>query len=366
MRIFFETKKVTRPNYLPKLKQGVEVFEIGANKIFVGNLKNGIELENIPISLIRSFNGRRTLQTIVENSLLDSNLIDGIIDLLSNRKMIDIYPTRLVYEERTLPDSPKPITSANSAKVFESDIAHRDFEQRVISESSVTTWRDEALDGGRTRLSERQRFSIKILGDEEMAIALYFLLASSGFTQLSLEIEREVQMDDLRSGIFNVEDIGISIRDSINKAIYDRRLFKYSDEEIKQKSNLVLFFGKPGDKLIQEWMSNEIPHLVIESIAPNFIVGPIVLPGASPCLNCVSLSDTKILRNIKQISAFQRPALAALNWIIAYLALAIAEFADGESSPLIGSAKVFDVTNPNLIRDIKYPRHPTCGCNWLK
>lgn len=364
MRILFETKKVTKPNYLPKLKPGVEAFEIGANRIYVGNIKAGIQLEQIPISLIRAFNGRKTLKSLSEISLVDSDLIEDLIALLLEKGLIDIYPTRMVFEERYLSKLP---TRANSAALFANDIAIRDFEMRVAAEAAITTWRPGIDDGGRSALSMRQKFPVLILGDEELSISTYFALVESGFNRINLNLKRELQMDDLRTGHFSLTDVGRELMEVLAQRIKERQLFKSLGNAQEQVSEpqLIIYFGRPGTKLIQEWMSQELAHIVIESIGPNLLVGPLVIPGKSPCLNCVSLVDTKILRNLKEISAFQRPALAAINLITGYLSLAIAEFVDTGSSPLVGSAKVFDLVNPNEIRELKYPRHPACGCNWL-
>ena len=358
MKILFEVKKVTRPNLLPKIKQGVEFFEVGNNRIYIGNLKGGIQVENIPISLIRSFNGRKTLSQIAENTLVKPELIDELIELLLAHQLIDIYPTKLIFEDRFH-------SKKNGAtKPFENDVAVRDFEQKIAAESALTTFRSGINDGGKPMLSRRQQFEIKIMGDEELSIALYVSLLSSGFTSTLLEINRDVQMDDLRSGILQLGDVGRKIQETLERLKKVHQLFK-DGEQHQKASTLVIYFGRPNEKLIQEWMSQDILHLTIESIGPNVVIGPIVLPGQSPCLNCVTKVDTKILRNIKEISAFQRPAIGALNWITGYLNLAVAEFVDTGSSPLIGCAKVFDFVNPNEIREIKYPRHPACGCNWL-
>lgn len=365
MRILFEAKKVTQPNYLPQLKESVEVFEIGANRIYVGNLKYGIELADIPASLIRSFNGRKALKVIAMNSLVDSNLLIETVDLLLREGLIDIYPSKLIYEERY---QSKLINQSSASKIFENDIAIRDFETKVRSESSITTWRADSYDGGRTKLSDRQRYSIEIQGNEEASISLYLSLAASGFSTLNLNIDREIQLDDLRSGIFDLHHVGMDMKELLVKFRRDRQLFKITtppENQNTKRIDLLIYFGHATEKMIQSWMSDEIPHLIIESVGPNFIIGPLVLPGISPCLNCLSKSDTKILQNLKQISVFQRPALAALNWMVGYLTLIIGEYFDTKSSPLVGSAKVFDATNPNSTRDIKYPRHPACGCNWL-
>lgn len=362
MKILFEIKKVTKPNYLPKLKQGVEIFELGGGKIYIGNIKRGIQLENIPISLPRAFNGRKSLKYIIENTVVDQELVEDLVDLLVKQELLDIYPTKLIFEDRFQ----SQITGRPSnSGLFENDVAVRDFEHRINAESALTTWRKGVIEGGKVLLSKRQEIQLKLMGDEESCIALYLSLIASGFTGTYLDINRELQMDDLRAGFFNLNDVGSNLKSTLEAIVKERQLFKNGDQH-ENKAVLIIYFGKPTDKEIQSWLSEEVPHLIIESIGPNLVVGPLVLPGDSPCLNCVSKVDTKILKGIKEISAFQRPAIGALNWIIGYLNLAIAEFVDTGSSPLIGSAKVFDVVNPNEIREIKYPRHPSCGCNWLK
>ena len=360
MKILFELKKVTKPNYLPKLKTGVELFETGNGRFYVGNLKRGIELNGIPISLLRQFNGRRTIKQIADNTLVEIEAIERTIGILQEQELIDIYPTKMVFEDRFQSRIPGRPTSNG---VFENDVAVRDFEQRIRSESSITAWREGANEGGKVLLSKRQEIQIKILGDDESSIALLLSLNASGFTNASVYIEREIEMDDTRTGIFNLNDVGAPIKNVVERIQRERQLFK-SDQNSDAKT-LIINFGNPGEKAIQQWLSDEATHLVVQSIGPNLYVGPLVIPGKTPCLNCVAMVDTKILKNLKTISDYQRPAIGALNWIIGYLTLAISEFIDTGNSPLLGCAKVFDSTDPNMIRDIKYPRHPSCGCNWL-
>jgi hypothetical protein len=276
--------------------------------------------------------------------------------------LLDIYPTKLVFEDRFQ----SQITGRpSSSGLFENDIAVRDFEHRITAESAISTWRSGVIEGGKVLLSKRQEIDVTLMGDEESCIALYLSLIASGFTGTTIDIKRELQMDDLRAGFFNLNDVGSELKLTLDRIGKERQLFKNGDKHLNN-AKLIIYFGRPTEREMQGWLSEDKAHLIIESIGPNLVVGPLVLPGISPCLNCVSKVDTKILKGIKEISAYQRPAIGALNWIIGYLNLAIAEFVDTGNSPLVGSAKVFDVVNPNEIREIKYPRHPSCGCNWLK
>lgn len=350
MKILFEIKNVTKPNSLPKLKTGVELIDLGGGRTFVGNLKRGIQIENIPISLLRLFNGRRTYKQISELTLVQEQELDELIDLLTKEGLLDLYPTKLIFEDRY------------STKVTDKDIAMRDFNTKLNAEVTTSLWRTKANDGGKVIISKRQDFSIKLEGDEEFQINLYFQLLAAGFNEIDINIPREVLLDDLRNGHIQLSDAGKPMNQLLNELAKHRKLFE--SDVIKREPGLVIYFGRATEKQVQSWLSLGISHLTIESIGPNIIVGPLVIPGQSPCLNCVAKVDTKILRNIRDLSAFQKPAIGALNWITGYLNLVISEFVDTGNSPLIGSAKVFDVVNPNEIRDIKYPRHPACGCNW--
>jgi len=350
MKILFEVKNVSKPNSLPKLKTGVELIDLGGGKTFVGNLKHGIQIENIPISLLRLFNGRRTYKQISELTLVQEPELDELIELLSNQGLLDLYPTKLIFEDRY------------NTKVTEKDIAMRDFNMKLNSELTTSLWRNKVNDGGKVLISKRQDFAIKLEGDEEFRINLYLQLLASGFNSIEIDIPRDVQLDDLRTGQLHLSDAGKPTNSVLDGLAKYRKLF--NSDSTKKDPDLLIYFGRPTEKEIQKWLSLGISHLSIESIGPNIVVGPLVIPGQTPCLNCVAKVDTKILRNIKEISAFQKPAIGALNWITGYLNLIIAEFVDTGNSPLIGSAKVFDVVNPNEIRDIKYPRHPACGCNW--
>jgi hypothetical protein len=54
--------------------------------------------------------------------------------------------------------------------------------------------------------------------------------------------------------------------------------------------DLIISTESIPQETIQSWLSENIVHLPISNLAENkIVIGPIVIPGKTPCLNCLNL-----------------------------------------------------------------------------
>ena len=93
--------------------------------------------------------------------------------------------------------------------------------------------------------------------------------------------------------------------------------------------------GKVKNSDLQSWVSENLAHLIVRiGLGPNVIIGPLVIPGKTPCFNCVLLSEEESslvwqgLHYADQVEMTHSLTSSALNLIGGMLALSIAQFAD--------------------------------------
>jgi hypothetical protein len=132
-------------------------------------------------------------------------------------------------------------------------------------------------------------------------------------------------------------------------------------------------------------LAADVPHLSVVVREAGLIVGPLVLPGAGPCLRCLDLHrtdrDPAWPRLLAQLPGRSTPAdagetassqlgasLAALQ-VLAHLdglatAPARAKAAAASARPAsVGATLEVDLPD-GLVSRRPWPVHPACGCNW--
>jgi hypothetical protein len=131
-------------------------------------------------------------------------------------------------------------------------------------------------------------------------------------------------------------------------------------------------------------LAADVPHLSVVVREAGLIVGPLVLPGAGPCLRCLDLHrtdrDPAWPRLLAQLPGRATPAdagetassqlgaaLAALQ-VLAHLdGLAAPGPAGGAGAPprpaSVGATLEVDLPD-GLVSRRPWPVHPACGCSW--
>ena len=133
---------------------------------------------------------------------------------------------------------------------------------------------------------------------------------------------------------------------------------------------------------MQRWMSEEISHLLVgDLIEERIVIGPIVLPGQSPCLNCINLYRAEQLPyfgKLELLAGFSNFDLelpsAQVALISGLVAAQVIEFCEVQSgsrlgavSELAGITQSINLLNPlDLCGEKRYWQpHSSCGCQTL-
>jgi bacteriocin biosynthesis cyclodehydratase domain-containing protein len=118
-------------------------------------------------------------------------------------------------------------------------------------------------------------------------------------------------------------------------------------------------------------MSTGTPHLLVDTPdAASLVVGPLVIPGQTPCARCIALareeqseiwSGVDWQRNILQSAEVP---VSVAHHIAGLIALELLRFIDSGDSEMIGSRVRCNYHSPLQGGRIIYARHPACGCSW--
>jgi bacteriocin biosynthesis cyclodehydratase domain-containing protein len=129
--------------------------------------------------------------------------------------------------------------------------------------------------------------------------------------------------------------------------------------------------------MLLHWTHQKLPHLVIHApIGDEIVVGPLVIPGESPCIRCLSLYqidnfgftqleriDLTLVNELPAATAYYIAAIAAAQ-ILHFIDETLSDFKPHEPR----NTGVGEVTYINFQRltepqVVAIARHPLCGCD---
>ena len=131
----------------------------------------------------------------------------------------------------------------------------------------------------------------------------------------------------------------------------------------------------PERSVVEQLVTRGTPHLVASVLENVGTIGPLVLPGRSPCLRCLDLHrtdrDPRWPLLVAQLSgrapaSYVAPCDVALAAAVgAHAVLAALAFIDAPEAdhPLAGAVAELGPAGLGLSRRT-FVTHPTCGCRW--
>lgn len=135
--------------------------------------------------------------------------------------------------------------------------------------------------------------------------------------------------------------------------------------------------GEPDREVLDQWMRQGTPFLLLRVTEGRTVVGPFVQPGATACVRCIDAHHTDVdadwpllVRQYSRAASRDRsdgtPEPVDPTQVAAGLALAahdVTVYADG-MCPSTWSATV--TVGPDLVQlhTHLWQRHPDCGCWW--
>lgn len=274
------------------------------------------------------------------------------------------------------------------------------FADRVIAEENISQLRSP--NSARGEIVNRKGFTISLINSvssnsanstsssttsasssalsSPLLATLYSLLLAAGFTSTYVGQEksyRRILPREVHGLAISASDIGATENETMERLERSSSLFT-QDGALEAKAkltnesrfSLVIAAGVPEPHILQKWMSEGVPHLVISSMEESFIeIGPLVIPGTSACVNCTQLAQRELnsLAPLMELVRSQRAPRDIPGNFIAVIAgsisLLVSEFAATGSSELINRSIRYDARRICNPEHRQWSRSSFCGCS---
>ncbi len=360
---------------LEKLRPHLKVGTIVAprsDSTYVGSSDHGLEVSSPARSVLVAMDGVRTCQELSDWLEVPLGEIENLVRELDEAGWIDTQTSKLsVHTRFHSPNANRATHDGDDSN----DGAVQQLRAKLAPELSLATWLANVRDGGVATLSRRRDWQVNIFGDSRIATLLYGILLASGISHTALQSpsnQRTINEADLCAGFLHPGDIGHSYWARTQELRRELSLFpptKRSDDGSSRK--LMVAVGNVPPNHLQEWMSQGIPHLFIDTPdCASITLGPLVIPGQTPCARCISLSLDDQHPTWREISMQRRinPAkevpVSVAHSMAGLVALELLRYIDEGNSSLIGGSARMDYRQPTVLEPQTFTRHPACGCNW--
>jgi hypothetical protein len=362
-----------------RLKRGVALYATeGPDHFLVGSKKRAIRIDRVEertflSSLAAGVSDEEIASLLSHLTPMQKKNCEGLLQKLEANRLCEVREGKLTLSQRFI--SPHLGRATKNSRP-ERDAAFIQLQNRVAPELSQTAWVDGVEDSGVEILSSRQDFLIEISGNNRVATILYSLLLASGATQTrfapgSRGANPLVGDLDIAIGTFTTQEIGFNFEKQCEVLRKELSLFpldretNYLDEI--STPELRVHCGDIDPEKLSQWMSTTQPFIHIPSpLADTAQIGPLVIPGKTPCLRCAELverdqsgvTDRKALRDE---ATSDYPVIAA--YFIASLAASqILAYFENKSSETTGKVISLDYQALTYPQVATIARHPLCGC----
>ena len=333
-------------NYL-KLKSGVALTPTVDGYLLALPTHGLLISSGLQLQLARSFDGRRSVQEIARGLICDTATVSNFAELLASQGLIEAGAA--------------PLSLASG------DLSEQIISARSEIERGLLTHRPGVSDGGSGEFLARAAATILISGENRLARNLLAVLQASGFTNTRLisrtHLPPQLTGDDVCGLAVRNSDIGKVRSEFIEELVRSARIAR-SEQVAKAYPDLIISTGPIQWDYVQRWLSEGSPHLHINpAIGREIEVGPLVLPGVTPCLRCVTLTKRDNgTSNRYEFLGSELPSAAAA-FVSGLIALAIGEYCATGTTPLRASSQWYDLLEPLRPPDIRHwSFHPECGC----
>lgn len=344
----------------PALKPGVSYLIEHQEKesvIYVGTANTGIKLtSHAAILFIQKSNGESELKEIISEIGISDGQALEILQPLLTHNLISL--------------SPYPATSI----LYDSDdFATQVSAQRITPELNLLAWRANAI--ATKELANRTQYSIHIMGENRLAYTLLEIFLAIGYSNCKVvnNVKGEVVPQLIGATPFRMSDIGQPLSGAIEKI---KKEYALSLGALDQRNLVEVTERKTPDLAIKtsDFLPDQIrnltldgvPHLQVGNLISGKIeVGPIVIPGKSPCYNCIWLWKSgkfnKFAIANKVAQPLEMPA-AGVTYLAGLLVTLIDSYFALKRSFLIGSSLSINLLKPLEYTERFWQPNPKCGC----
>lgn len=354
----------------PRLKQGVFVIS-RVESTYVGRMNSGVEIFSEVRIAVAAMDGSLTCAEIADLHQLEIARLHELVKVLDDAHLLDTHTSKIAVHSRFHSSN---VNRASHASDDSNDGAYQQLQAKLLPELAFATWLPQVRDGGVGAVSARRNLTVEIHGDSRIAVLIFGILLASGVssTRAVIKDSRTISETDLAANFLSTTDIGLSIQERLAECARDLSLFPATASSAAPENKVIaVSVGPVQAERVQEWLSRDIAHLFIDNPDGAAItIGPLVIPGKSPCLRCVSMSRDENNEAWKEVSWHLATSVASevpvsiAHHVAGLAALEILHFIDTGTSTLIGASHRVDYHNPRGSERNIFTRHPGCGCNW--
>lgn len=215
--------------------------------------------------------------------------------------------------------------------------------------------------GAGAALLSRHKARVVVLGAGRVGAPLASLLAAAGVGTVDVHDHGLARPEDQASGGLGDDDLGRRRDEALRDRLRSRGA--------QQPPALVVLTDDAADAGAAALLGQGLPHLRARVEGAVGVVGPLVLPGAAPCLRCLDLVRTALdpawPALASQPDARPRAAQACDGVlavaVAAQAALQVLQLLEGDTPAAVGGT--LELVLPGWQwRRRTWPRHPGCGC----
>lgn len=338
------------PPVLRRLWRAPGVLQIGTDCARAVVLHNATEEI---AALIASLDGRRHLSTVLDQCPVnESTARDVLATLASEGLLVDLADAA--------DGPPDPADHPSLSGALAPELHGRALGSLSVSPAEI--------------LRLRARAHVVIVGGPRLAAAVGALLAASGVRQFGLVQRGSVCGADLLPGGLLATDLGRdrhgAIGDAISRSAPGTRVTALGTAD---RPSIVLLADPvdPASERARMLMATRTPLLVMSIRERRGVIGPLVVPGESSCLEC----QDAVRRDLDRHWGVLKPQLlnhpgsageggetALVMMTAALAATQVLQWIDGERLPETLNASL-EIALPDLVLERRYwPRHAACAC----
>lgn len=250
--------------------------------------------------------------------------------------------------------------------------AHLLVPARAPESPDAAAWGLLAADGdGAGVLARRRAASVRVCGLGRLGAGVATTLAAAGVGRIELVDDAPVTRHDVAPAGATLRDVGSPRTTAVARVLHDTAPDVQTPPAGGDVDLVVLVEHHVADPARHRPLVTEgVPHLSVVAREASVLVGPLVRPGATPCLRCLDLHRTDGDPDWPALAA--QLACRAPDGVESVLAAVAAPLAaaqalavlDGRTATVEGAT--LEVALPDAVpRLARWATHPACGCTGL-
>ncbi len=235
----------------------------------------------------------------------------------------------------------------------------------VLAESGSADGRSPA-----NRVRRRHAARVIVSGSSQLAVPIAATLAAAGIGHLNTDVSGTAHLADAAPAGLLPSDAqrprDEAAADAVRRAAPDVRIGPMRPD--RATFAVLVGFNAPAELTALAYGRRRLAHLAVAVRDATVVVGPLVRPGLSPCLNCLDLHRLDRDPAWRVVAAQLADQWGQAEPLGATTAMAATAFAanevlthiDGGTPSTVGAT--VEINRPGSTRRRPWTVHPQCGC----